>query len=855
MKIAFFIHHFSIRGSEVATYDYALYNQILLQNESLIVVPTNYKERRHYTGKIINDSETEEKFRRCFPVRLFDSYEHLDQILLEENCSLMYHHKSGENDIPFTFSIPYVVHCVFTCTSEHKHGTVYAAISADIDRIGVPHVPCICSSLPDVEETMRAALNIPDSAIVFGRHGGAETFDISFVHETIKNVVNHNPHIHFIFMNTDKFFEHPHIHYLESSANVLQKAIFINSCDAMLYARAQGESFGLAIAEFTTLGKPIIAHKYPVENRNHLVVLGDSATYYEGKDDLYEILTTFNRKITLVPVNYAELFSPVKVMKIFKEHLIDAVVGKKPLPRRILESATLRIRILCNWTDSVRVHEAWKKLIGDYPVEFVNSNPDYWVIVNKPPHRVVYDPKRTIVMGMEPDTFQGERWHWYKNKNDFLYFLDENYMNNWEWWLSMDHNELLQHTPEKSKGDVVSTIVSSQYVYTGHKLRIDFLREAEKELKFDIYGWDNPFAFVSYREALQNGKDKGLLPYKYTFAAENTSRPNYCTEKLIDGILAECLVFYWGCPNVADFLDPRCFVYLDITDITSSIRKIRQIIYNEGWEERIEVIRAMKHRILTQYSFIPRLLGLIEVAKLDKRTVNLDSRPEKWQFHLDQCEKAQVRGVKRFPAVVGADCDMNSEYIQKLFLFTQNFIGPNKNTGGIVGCALSHYALWQEVVENKRPMLVMEDDVTFQARFVDRLGCLLNELKTTPDWELVFIGFHNHEDNCDEHKIAHTHLIDSFQPWNLVSYKYMIKFGTKNDASGLHGGGTFGYLLSPRGAQKLVEMVKKCRFYFPVDYQMLECGLHYGLDIQVCPHQLLTSPKFGVDTTESSIQK
>ena len=38
------------------------------------------------------------------------------------------------------------------------------------------------------------------------------------------------------------------------------KVSFINTCDCMIHARTDGETFGLAIAEFSTLNKPIISH-------------------------------------------------------------------------------------------------------------------------------------------------------------------------------------------------------------------------------------------------------------------------------------------------------------------------------------------------------------------------------------------------------------------------------------------------------------------------------------------------------------------------------------------------------------------------------------------------------------------
>ena len=44
---------------------------------------------------------------------------------------------------------------------------------------------------------------------------------------------------------------------------------FINCCDAMLHGRAQGETFGLACAEFAAAGKPILAWEHAPE-RHHL---------------------------------------------------------------------------------------------------------------------------------------------------------------------------------------------------------------------------------------------------------------------------------------------------------------------------------------------------------------------------------------------------------------------------------------------------------------------------------------------------------------------------------------------------------------------------------------------------------
>ena len=122
------------------------------------------------------------------------------------------------------------------------------------------------------------------------------------------------------------------------------------------------------------------------------------------------------------------------------------------------------------------------------------------------------------------------------------------------------------------------------------------------------------------------------------------------------------------------------------------------------WEKRLSVIKEMKQLILRKYSFIPRILGLIKVSELEKRTINLNYRTEKWENHRNICISSQVHNIKRFEAIKGDAVNYNELNIP--FILTHNFI--SKNTGGVIGCALSHYNLWKETVSLNKPMLIME---------------------------------------------------------------------------------------------------------------------------------------------------
>jgi hypothetical protein len=171
---------------------------------------------------------------------------------------------------------------------------------------------------------MRTELGIPDEAIVYGRHGGFETFDIEYVHKIVYEVAKKYNNIYFLFMSTNKFCDDlPNIIHLEPIIDVERKVEFINTCDAMLWARRDGETFGLAIAEFSTKGKPVIATKKNILDLAHVHFLNNFGIWYDDTN-LYDILIHFNKEENAKKDwNAYKDFTPEKVMKQFKKVFID----------------------------------------------------------------------------------------------------------------------------------------------------------------------------------------------------------------------------------------------------------------------------------------------------------------------------------------------------------------------------------------------------------------------------------------------------------------------------------------------------------------------------------------------------
>jgi glycosyltransferase involved in cell wall biosynthesis len=179
-------------------------------------------------------------------------------------------------------------------------------------------------NLPNTEKNMRKELNIPKNAVVYGRYGGYEEFDISYVHYVVYTVAIQNPNIYFIFLNTKPFCNPlSNIIHLDKIVDLEKKVEFINTCDAMLWARKDGESFGLAIAEFSTKNKPVIATKVNGDE-TYIHILGEKALWYDNDHSLYNILMNFNKEeFSKRDWNAYRDYEPEKVMSIFKSVFID----------------------------------------------------------------------------------------------------------------------------------------------------------------------------------------------------------------------------------------------------------------------------------------------------------------------------------------------------------------------------------------------------------------------------------------------------------------------------------------------------------------------------------------------------
>jgi glycosyltransferase involved in cell wall biosynthesis len=109
----------------------------------------------------------------------------------------------------------------------------------------------------------------------------------------------------------------PNIIYIPASYDLETKQRFLSTCNACVHARADGETFGMAIAECSISGLPVITHSNSGAS-NHLYILGPHAIRYNDTFSLYRAMATFDPaaardKADLYRSLYAR-FSPANVM-------------------------------------------------------------------------------------------------------------------------------------------------------------------------------------------------------------------------------------------------------------------------------------------------------------------------------------------------------------------------------------------------------------------------------------------------------------------------------------------------------------------------------------------------------------
>jgi protein tyrosine phosphatase (PTP) superfamily phosphohydrolase (DUF442 family) len=322
MRIGFLVNQITIRGDCVNLYDYAHYNETILGNES-IIISRPYEEMIRLQSRFC-DQDTYKKFADRFKLEYYIHPVHIQGIVERNKIDVLFIEKAGSSTDGLVFDFcKTIIHAVFT--TKEPHGTLYSSISDSLNKICETSVPVLpyMVRVYDTQETLHEELQIPKDALVFGSYGGKECYSLEYVKQAVRDIVNsgQHPNIYFIYMYHDPFMaSHPNVRFLPGSTDMKRKRMFINTCDAMLYAREGGETFGLATGEFSLCDKPVIARSKE-HSCAHIDILGSDLIGHSSYEEVYKIITNWDTYKKDVSQNGYKHYTPECVMEIFKEAL------------------------------------------------------------------------------------------------------------------------------------------------------------------------------------------------------------------------------------------------------------------------------------------------------------------------------------------------------------------------------------------------------------------------------------------------------------------------------------------------------------------------------------------------------
>jgi glycosyltransferase involved in cell wall biosynthesis len=311
MRILLHSEQLSERGTTTAILEYARFLRDS-GNDCVIAFQKNHP---------VNNEEVIKKVNSEFEIFTYQYFWKIRKS--QKDFDLGYFIKSGSDDGRIFTKKPSIVHAVFQ--EYQPHGDLYLYVSKwladsmnNSTKNSYHREKHQCRTLncnkfeyldhainmPEVKTNLRAKLGIPMNHTVGIRYGGKDTFDIPWVKEAIIEMLYEKQDIQFVFANTNKFIDHPRVHFLDTITEGSKKSEFLKTGDFFLHARNQGESFGLAILEAIKVGLPVLTYSGGLD-LNHLNLVPNQLTYSDSKTLISLI---YNEKFRA----YSDIFTEIK---------------------------------------------------------------------------------------------------------------------------------------------------------------------------------------------------------------------------------------------------------------------------------------------------------------------------------------------------------------------------------------------------------------------------------------------------------------------------------------------------------------------------------------------------------------
>jgi glycosyltransferase involved in cell wall biosynthesis len=293
---------------------------------------------------------------------------HMKRLIESLPCDGLYVLKHGSRashprfPVSFSDKVPSFIHSVFAVEAHGSHKLLpLNGFLTDVNEREVfdhggsvlPHIvnppPAFSRRIMNGVLKLKSSLSIPadENSMVLCGFGGFDSFSVVQAIEAVIQLALKfsRKQLNFIFMGMnpfteyfghDKFIFHQEavrrkygIHILSSTSDDEEIEIFLQSCDAMLHARLLGETFGLAVAEFSIRNKPVLTFIDPLlrtHSAEHIRILSSEGFYYATADDVVRIVSNWmTNGVSHGASKVYQQYLPEHVMKQFKTLVLDPI--------------------------------------------------------------------------------------------------------------------------------------------------------------------------------------------------------------------------------------------------------------------------------------------------------------------------------------------------------------------------------------------------------------------------------------------------------------------------------------------------------------------------------------------------
>ena len=171
--------------------------------------------------------------------------------------------------------------------------------------------------------------------------------------------------------------------------------------------------------------------------------------------------------------------------------------------------------------------------------------------------------------------------------------------------------------------------VYSNSFFPGTEVRINFCKKLMKHRHVDCAGGvlnnmpSAPDRFLPRGLRGRRNKLDFIAHHKFTIAFENSSRSHYISEKIFHPLSVGSIPIYWGCPEIAQYLNPASFInchdFPSFDDVIDEVLKIESdqrlyksyleappivsdVQFRRAGEERANIMRDMTESALLRRS-------------------------------------------------------------------------------------------------------------------------------------------------------------------------------------------------------------------------------------------------------------